>query len=98
MSCLSEAIVDAPLVNVISLFGEIDMFKDWFPKVTECGILKQVTNYRGLYYCQQGLGWPMWPRDMIFTETGIADKKNKAILVVLRSLESNSQYFQTPAP
>ena len=35
---------------------------------------------------------------MIFTETGIADKKNKAILVVLRSLDSDTHYFQTPAP
>ncbi len=49
VSCISEAIIEAPLVNVISLFGEIDMFKDWFPNVTDCKVLRQVTNYRGLY-------------------------------------------------
>ena len=52
VSCLSEAIVDAPLVDVLSLFGEVAMFKDWFPNVTECAIVKEVTNYRGLYVCK----------------------------------------------
>lgn len=52
VSCISEAIIEAPLVHVLSLFSEIDMFKDWFPNVTECGIIKQVTNYRGMYSCK----------------------------------------------
>lgn len=49
VSCLSEAIIEAPLVDVLSLFAEIDLFKDWFPNVTACSIINQVSNYRGLY-------------------------------------------------
>ena len=52
VSCLCEAIVEAPMINVLSLFCEIDLFKDWFPSVTSCEIIKEVTPIRGLYQCK----------------------------------------------
>lgn len=52
VSCLCEAIVEAPMMHVLSLFCEIDLFKDWFPNVTHCDIIKEVTPYRGLYACK----------------------------------------------
>ena len=52
VSCLCEAIVDAPALDIISMFMEIDMFKDWFPNVTSAEIIKEVTPFRGLYACK----------------------------------------------
>ena len=40
MSALSEVIVEAPMVNVVSLFAEGDLFKDWMPNITHCHDLK----------------------------------------------------------
>jgi hypothetical protein len=51
VTCLSEAIIDAPMLHVLSLFCEVDLFKDWFPNVTDCKIIHQITNYRGIYQC-----------------------------------------------
>lgn len=33
VSCLCEATINAPVLDVLSLFCEIDMFQDWFPNV-----------------------------------------------------------------
>jgi hypothetical protein len=64
-SVLTECIVDAPLVNVLCLFAEIDVFKDWMPDMTEAFKLKSITDFRGLYMCKQSMPWPMWHRDMV---------------------------------
>ena len=29
-----ECVVDAPLIDVIAMYSEIEIFKDWFPQVT----------------------------------------------------------------
>eukprot|EP00347_Sterkiella_histriomuscorum_P011191 403373399 len=98
VSCLSEAIIDAPLIHVLSLFGEMDMFKDWFPNVTDAKIIHKVTEYRGMHICKQNMQWPMWPRDMIFQVSGMYDRKNLACLSVLKSLDEGETFFNIPAP
>jgi hypothetical protein len=40
VSCLCEGIIEAPLMNLVALFCEIDLFKDWFPNVTACDEIK----------------------------------------------------------
>ena len=99
VSCLCEAIIDAPLMNLVALFCEIDLFKDWFPNVTSCEEIKTVTPTRGLYKCKQSMPWPMWPRDLTFTASGLLDRKNVGILTVMKSTEENGgDYFGIPIP
>lgn len=86
------------MVDVLSLFCETDMFKDWFPNVTDCKIINQVTNYRGMYVCKQTMPWPMWPREMIFSCTGMFDRENVACLSVLKSIQEGGMYFGVPTP
>ena len=52
VSCLLEATVDAPIMHVLSLFCEIDLFKNWFPNVTSCDVIKELSPSRGLYSCK----------------------------------------------
>jgi hypothetical protein len=85
VSCLCEAIVEAPLLNVLALFSEVELFKDWFPNVTSCDLIKEVTPIRGLYNCRQSMPWPIWPRQMTMEASGMFDKKNIGILSVIKS-------------
>jgi hypothetical protein len=100
VSCLLEATIDAPIMHVLSLFCEIDLFKNWFPNVTSCDIIKEITSSRGLYSCKQSMPWPMWPRDMTFHVSGLVDKKNKAILTVMKSTSEDpeAKYFGFQIP
>lgn len=99
VSCLCEAIIDSPLMNLVALFCEVDLFKDWFPNVTSCEEIKTITPTRGLYKCKQSMPWPMWPRDLTFTASGLLDHKNVGILTVMRSTdEQGGEYFGIPIP
>ncbi|CDW91698.1 UNKNOWN [Stylonychia lemnae] len=98
VSVLAEVEVQAPLIDVLSHFTEIDLVKTWFPQVTECMVLKQVTDYRGLYFVQAAMPWPVWPRELVFKATGMLDKKNKGILIVAHSAQNDSDFFDYSVP
>ena len=40
----------------------------------------------------------MWPRDMLFMATGILDKRNKAILSVMKSVKNEESLFGFEIP
>ena len=42
--------------------------------------------------------WPLWPREMTFSATGILDRPNKAVLLVLKSEKEGDTFFGTPVP
>ena len=52
VSCLCEAIIDAPIMNVLSLFIEMDLFHQWFPNIASFEPIKEITPIRGLYSCR----------------------------------------------
>jgi len=95
---MTEATINASLIHVLCLFAEIDVFKDWFPEVTDATVLRQLTNYKAMYTCKQNMPWPLWPREMIFSATGIFDKNKKSCLSVMKSVESGKTWFGTPVP
>ena len=80
------------------LFAEIDIFKDWMPFMHEAVKIKEVTDFRAIYNCKMGMPWPLWSRDMVFTGTGIFDKKNKACMCVIKSCEDSVPYFGEEIP
>lgn len=94
----AEVICDAPMVNLLALFSESDLFNTWFPQVTGCQNFHSVTTHRGLYVVQQNMAWPVKPRDMIFSGSGVLDRKNRAVLTMLRTLEDDEMYFGVKTP
>lgn len=69
------------------LFTEVDMFTEWFPQIKEVSVLKSMTHYRSLFICKQDMPWPLAPREMVCTGTGIIEPHNKAALYVMRSID-----------
>lgn len=98
VSCLCEATVDASIMNLLAMFCEVDLFKNWFPNVTCCKPLKLLTPTKGLYTCLQTMPWPVWPRDMTFTASGMFDRKNNGLLTVLKSVPDDGKYFGSSIP
>ena len=75
------------------------MFKDWFPNVTEASVFKPITPGRGLYQCKQSMPWPVWPRDMTFTATGMFDhQRGGGVLSCIKSVDVGSKYFGANVP
>jgi len=68
------------------------------PSIKEAKLLKPVTETRGLYMCKQDMPWPLWPRDMVMTATGMFDKENLGCLCVIKSPPEGSTFFGSEIP
>ena len=75
VSVMSECIVEAPIVDTLSIFAEVDYMKEWMPNLTDVVVQKQVTEYRALYNFRQSVPWPLYPREIQCMATGMYDRK-----------------------
>ena len=98
VSCLCECTVQAPILNILALFCEVDLFKDWFPNIKSVDVVKELTPYRGLYSCKQTMPWPLWPREMVFSATGMFDVESQSCLTVMKTVHEGSTFFGTDVP
>jgi hypothetical protein len=53
VSALCECIVDAPLVHVMSIYAEVDLFTEWFPSINSAEKIREITPHRALYLTKQ---------------------------------------------
>lgn len=69
ITCYLEGIINASVLNVGLIMGDVEGYKDWLPITPISDILKSVTHFRKLMYIRNALQWPMWHRE-IFVEGG----------------------------
>lgn len=98
VSALCECIIDAPLVHVMSLYSEVDLFLEWFPSISEATKIREITDHRALFITKQKLPWPMWDREVCASVTGMFDRKNKGVLMVLKSVQEGQVWFGQETP
>jgi len=97
MSVLSEAIVIAPLCNVIAMYSEGDLFQTWMPNCTGSTYFKELSHYRKGGNITLSMPWPVAHRNIVCRTSGLFDTKNKAILCVVKSI-SDETFFGTKVP
>jgi hypothetical protein len=65
--CFIEGIVNAPMMNVVTIIGEVEQYKQWMPITPISDVLHSLTPVRKLVYLKNTLQWPFWSRE-IFLE------------------------------
>jgi hypothetical protein len=55
------------MLDVVTIMGEVEMFKEWMPITPVSTVLKELTPFRKLLYMRNTLQWPLWHRE-IFVE------------------------------
>jgi len=80
-------VIDSPMLNVLTVFYESDLYKSWTPSMKSSQVLMQEKKYR--YLCHYGfsLPWPLHDRDVIAYGYGV-DLSDR-ILVVVRSVNQD---------
>ena len=43
VTCYMEGLVNAPMINIVSIIGEVESFKDWMPITPVSDIIHEVT-------------------------------------------------------
>ena len=98
LSCVTtylETEVDAPLLNILSVIAEVDMFKEWAPITPVSDVLKSLTDFKKLVYLKNELSWPFSHREIFFEGGAFALLDDKSICLTLHSIK-DATWFGHP--
>lgn len=74
--------VKAPLAGIVSLFSDLNTYKDWCYKLVEGRLLHRVSDSEMYYYAQYDFPWPLEDRDIILHSKLYQDPVTKAITII----------------
>lgn len=86
ISSMAECHIESPLLNVVSMFTESDLFSEWMPGVTECKVQHVVTPHRMMIGVKMQMPWPMSHRDCVCKCAGLVDSDKIACMSIIKSL------------
>ena len=59
-----EGVVNAPIMNLLAVISEIELFKEWLPVIKQSQMLHSVSHFRKLAYFRYKLPWPLKSREI----------------------------------
>ncbi|PIK16260.1 MAG: hypothetical protein CES88_05855 [Halobacteriovorax sp. JY17] len=86
----AEAILEAPLENILSLLRDVEGTIRWAPNMTEKRTIKEFNDLKATTYSNNDLPWPAADRDMILMNELRLDEKNKFLVVDTYSVEDKN--------
>lgn len=79
------------------MFGEVDLYSLWLPKIKKSEIVANITEFRKIVRVEADMPWPFSNRDAIMQGCGTILKDRKAIIIGIRSVV-DSVLFGIPMP
>jgi len=87
-----EGKVNAPIMNLIAVLGEVDLFTEWIPETELSANIKEVSPMRRSVYLITALPWPLWKREN-FVEAGCyIMKEHKALGISIESIRGDTWF------
>ena len=80
-----EQVIDAPILHLISVLGEVELFKSWVPLTERSDLLAEVSHLRKLGYFRANLHWPLTKREMFVQASGVMLRDENAAVVSMSS-------------
>lgn len=59
-----EAVIEAPMINLFTVIGEVGLFKHWVPITKESKIIGEVSHLRKCCYIKNNFPWPFTNREI----------------------------------
>jgi len=95
VSLKMEAEVDIPLINMITLINEVDLWPHWVAFVRKAIEVKAIHRAARIYYIEAGLPSPLPNRDINVYGTGVNRLfENGTVMIMAKSVDSNSDFFK----
>jgi hypothetical protein len=54
-----EDVIEAPMINLFAILGEVQLFKNWIPMTKQTDIIGEVSHLRKMAYFRMALPWPL---------------------------------------
>ncbi|KAL9648089.1 hypothetical protein ABK040_007456 [Willaertia magna] len=86
-----EGVIDAPIFQVLSIFYEIDLYKNWVATMENSTIIQTFeSKYKFISYFSFNLPWPLTNRN-IFSYAFALDRltENKSVLIIVKGINPN---------
>ena len=90
MSLYLECVINAPMMNLFAVMGEVDLFKTWIPLTHDSKILFEVSHLRKMASIVNNLPWPFNRRESFIQACGMLYKEKNACILTMNSVEGNS--------
>ena len=89
MSLYLEGIINAPLLNLFTVLGEVELFKDWIPITKESRMMFEISHLRKMAYIKNNLPFPFSNREIFLSACGFLLKEKKACVLTMSSVKDN---------
>lgn len=90
-----EAILDIPLLNVLALLYEIDLYSEWVPFLTQSEQLKSIHRASKVVYIKTSLPPPLADRDAFLYGIGVDySVEDGSIMILAKSLDTNPELMK----
>jgi hypothetical protein len=73
------------LINLFSILGEAQLFKEWIPLMKQSDIVAEVSHLRKLAYFRCNMPWPLSPREIYLQASGLIIKEENAAVLTMSS-------------
>lgn len=93
----AEMLLKHPIFPILSLFSECQLLHNWVPILRHAHVLGTPSKFRRVIHYLLKLPWPVENRDMLVSAVGIPIPQNKSVLIILKSIDSQS-YFDIAIP
>jgi len=89
-----EGEIDVPLLHLLTLIYEIDLWDQWVPFLKKPVELKQIHRAAKMVYIDIGLPFPLADRNAHIYGTGIDRlKENGTILIMSRGIDNDPEFM-----
>jgi len=95
ISVRMEAEIDIPLINMITLIYEVQLWPLWIPFLNKTQEIQAIHRGAKMYYLEANLPFPLSKRDMHVYGTGLNRLyENGTVLVIAKSIDHDNAFFE----
>ena len=85
-----EKIIQAPLINLLAIFAEAQLFRNWVPMCRRSEIIKSHSHFRKAADFEFYLPWPLANRAFRMQANGIALPDENGAILTMSSIDQDS--------
>jgi len=96
ISLRMEAEIEIPLINMITLINEVDLWPHWVPFIRKQAEVKVIHRGAKVYYLEAGLPYPLPNRDMHIYGIGVNRLyENGTVMIMAKSVDHDLEFFRS---
>ncbi len=85
-----ETVMDTSVAKILSILTDTPRKKEWVDRLEEAKDLRIESPFSRVEYNHTAAPWPAKDRDFIFSAKAFADPSEKAVLILLKSVEDSN--------